>query len=156
MTPQTRRAAEGEAAARRTTCDWAGCSEPTARIVEGWAMCADHVRMHYELEGDTPLTPAQRADAIRELNGRGWTDRQVAEWLDCCVTTVRKRRVELGLPRNPGRVGMPPKPINHGTAAGAAQHYRRGEKPCRECADAYNATKRDQAYQDSRFPRRSA
>lgn len=39
--------------------------------------------------------------------------------------------------------GRPPKPIAHGTVAGTRQHYRRGEKPCEECREAYNRHRSD-------------
>lgn len=32
-----------------------------------------------------------------------------------------------------------PRPIEHGTAAGHAAHIRRGDDPCHQCVDAYNA-----------------
>jgi hypothetical protein len=134
-----------------TRCEWAGCRAPSVEIVEQWPMCAEHKAEHEALFPKTSKPPVERgvpldlyADVIRELNAAGWTDKAIADLLGCSDWKVRRRRQDLGL--SPVSRTNVPKPIAHGTERGAAQHYRRGDAPCRACqAASSKARKRREA-----------
>ena len=130
---------EGEAPGTgRTTCTWAACHNPAAKVVDGWAMCTPHVAEHYALQApERPKAqrkppPVLRSEVIRELHALGYTDRRIAAIVGCHATNVAGYRRRMGLAANK----QPPRPIAHGSQGGYRAHLRRGDAPCAACRQA--------------------
>jgi hypothetical protein len=122
-------------------CDWAGCTQPSATCEDGWEHCDTHLLEHRaERDGTEPDHINAR---IIEMHAQGIQDRRIATAVGLEISTVRKRRLALGLPAI-GRSGPEPKPC--GTTAAYRRHQRRGETPCQVCRDTFNAKRRLNAY----------
>ncbi len=130
-----------------TRCEWAGCPTPSAKIVDGWEMCREHVAEHHAMQRDedepdpperprppvrivTGLPDDDRARTIRELNARGLSDQEIGNVLGLGKSTVCGLRARHGIPPVPRRRA------ECGSRNGYLGHRGREEKACEACADA--------------------
>lgn len=72
-----------------TSCTWAACTQPAVRTVDGWAMCAPHEALHYQLEA--PDHPARRAPCGTESAYRRHLHHGEVVCVKCRCAAARER-----------------------------------------------------------------
>jgi len=114
------------------TCSWAACDKPATAVADTWLMCRPHLAEHHTLaaEEHRPAALDELDAAVRDLNRRGWTDRQMANATGTTWTQVRNRRRKMGLRSTSAT------PAGCGTRSGFARHRAANEPPCSECRNA--------------------
>ncbi len=120
-------------------CSWAACDNPATAVVDTWPMCTPHLAEHHALadEENAPAAQEELDDAVRRLNGRGWTDRQMANATGATWTQVRARRRAMGLTATSTQPQA-----ECGTRSAYKRHLRNSETPCDPCKAAAAAVRR--------------
>jgi len=102
-------------------------------------MCRPHLAEHHTLaaEENRPAMLDELDAAVRRLNGRGWTDKQMAAATGVTSVQVRARRRAMGLASTSSRVLA-----ECGTRSAYKRHLRNSETPCDPCKAAAAAVGR--------------